>query len=85
MDLHKLYAFFQDALPISLCIIQQDGTNLAIKFQTQQFTIEYGQLNPETIPQITSKSNLETLAAFLKRPKPSENTPYECLHRRKLE
>jgi len=53
MDLHKLYNFFQDALPVSLCIIQQDSTNpshLAIKFQTQQFTIEYGQLNPETIP-----------------------------------
>ncbi|CAD8162046.1 unnamed protein product [Paramecium pentaurelia] len=78
-QIEQIFDFFQESLPISVCIIQDEQ----YKFMTNQFKIDYHGLTPQIIKNITSKSNKECLATYLNQKKFQKNRQYQY-HSKKL-
>ncbi|CAD8081014.1 unnamed protein product [Paramecium sonneborni] len=77
----QIFDFFQESLPVSLCIIQDEK----YKFMTNQFKIDYYGLTPQIIKNITSKSNKECLATYLNKQKFKKNRQYQYHSKKRLE
>ncbi|CAD8185077.1 unnamed protein product [Paramecium pentaurelia] len=77
----QIFDFFQESLPISVCIIQDEQ----YKFMTNQFKIDYYGLTPQIIKNITSKSNKECLGTYLNKKKFQKKRQYQYHSKKRFE
>ncbi|CAD8151609.1 unnamed protein product [Paramecium octaurelia] len=81
LQIDQIFDFFQESLPISVCIIQDEQ----YKFMTNQFKIDYYGLTPQIIKNITSKSNKECLGTYLNKKKFLKKRQYQYHSKKRFE
>ncbi|CAK73051.1 unnamed protein product (macronuclear) [Paramecium tetraurelia] len=80
-QIDQIFDFFQESLPISVCVIQDEQ----YKFMTNQFKIDYYGLTPQIIKNITSKSNKECLGTYLNKKKFLKKRQYQYHSKKRFE